>query len=58
MSTSTHIVGFRPPDAKWNQMKAVWHACGAAKVPVPEGVLKFFEYEAPDDNGVLVVEGT
>lgn len=56
---STHIVGFRPPDAKWKQMKAVWCACKAAGIPAPDEVCKFFEYEAPDEKGVSVkLQGT
>lgn len=54
MSMSTHVVGFVPPDAKWKKMKAAWDACTKAGVPVPEEVTEFFNYEAPDSNGVEI----
>lgn len=59
MGMSTHIIGFKPPDKEWEKMKAVWDACIAAKVPVPEEVSNFFNHEAPDPSGVEVeLEGT
>ena len=54
MSMSTHIVGFRPPDEKWRQMKAVWDATKAAGLDPPEQVLDFFEGVEPDPAGVEV----
>lgn len=54
MSMSTHIVGFRPPDSKWKQMRAVWDACDQAGVPVPDEVTQFFNGEPPDINGIEV----
>ncbi len=54
MSMSTHVIGFAPPDEQWEKMKAVWDACRLAKVPVPPDVEKFFNYEAPDDEGVKI----
>ena len=53
MSMSTHIVGFKPPDEKWKQMKAVRDACVAAGIEIPEDVDKFFDYCEPDDAGVV-----
>lgn len=52
MSMSTHVLGFRPPDEKFQQMKAVYDACQAAGVEVPDDVQNFFEYGPPDDAGV------
>jgi hypothetical protein len=52
MSLSTHVTGFTPPDGTWQQMKAVWDACEAARVPVPEEVATFFGDEPPDPAGV------
>lgn len=54
MSMSTHVVGIRPPDDTWKRMKAVWDACVAADVPVPDEVLDFFAGETPDPAGVVV----
>jgi len=54
MSMSTHVVGIKPPDEKWQKMKAVWDACREAGVEVPDDVNCFFECETPDDKGVLV----
>ena len=51
---STHIIGIRPPDARWQQMKAIWDACQAAGVEVPESVGDYFEGENPDSAGVRV----
>lgn len=50
MSMSTHVVGFRPADAKWNEMKAIYEACDKANVDVPVEVMRFFEDEAPGDK--------
>lgn len=54
MSMSTHVIGFAPPDEHWNNMKAVWDTCVAAKIPLPDEVAKFFGEEAPDPRGVRV----
>lgn len=54
MSQSLHVVGIRPPDEKFEKMKAVWDSCKAAGVPIPEEVESFFEHEFPDESGVVV----
>lgn len=54
MSMSTHAKGFRPPDEKWHQMKAVWEASEAAGLQVPEAVREFFNWHAPEENGIEV----
>lgn len=56
MSMSTHVYGFRPADEKWNQMKAVWDACKAAKTSIPDDVLDFFEGEDPRDKPGMEVK--
>ena len=53
MSMSTHVMGVIPPDEKWKQMKAVWDSCETAGISVPKEVEKFFNYEKPDDAGVI-----
>ena len=54
MGMSTHVIGIKPPDEKWQRMRAVWETCAAAGVPVPAEVNKFFGYEKPDPRGVLI----
>lgn len=54
MSMSTHVTGFAPPDATWTKMKAVWDACQAANVPVPQTVDDFFDGEDPDPAGIEI----
>lgn len=54
MSMSTHIIGFKPPDDRWMEMKAVWDACEKAGITIPDRVLNFFDDRAPDENGVTV----
>ncbi len=56
MGMSTHVVGFKPPDERWQQMKAVWDACVVAKLGPPDYVMKFFNYTTPDANGVEISE--
>jgi hypothetical protein len=51
---STSVVGFRPPDEKWNKMKAVWDSCCQAGIEMPDEVQAFFNYEQPDPKGVEV----
>lgn len=54
MSTSLHAQGIRPPDERWQQMKAVYDACKAAGVVVPREVSEFFGGTAPDPSGVVI----
>lgn len=54
MSMSTHVVGFVPPDAKWEKMKQVWDACKAIGVSVPAEVVEFFDDRSPDPKGLEV----
>ena len=54
MSMSTYVKGFRPPDKKWKEMKAVWDACEKADIEKPDEVLEFFGHDEPDDSGVEV----
>jgi hypothetical protein len=56
MGMSTHIMGFKAPDDRWRQMKAVWDACAAAHIDVPQEVFGYFEGENPDPAGVEVSE--
>ncbi len=53
MSMSTYVIGFKPPDSKWKEMKAIYDACEKGKISPPEEVIEFFDGE-PDINGVEV----
>jgi hypothetical protein len=54
MSMSRVIYGFAPPDEKWQQMKAIYDACRAAKIPIPADVDRFFDGVRPDPAGVQI----
>ena len=54
MSMSTMVVGIKPPDEKWKQMKAAYLACEKAGISIPDAVDEFFSGEIPDDAGVIV----
>jgi len=54
VSMSTNVAGIVPPDETWQQMKAVWDACEAAGVPVPDQVQDFFGGGQPDPAGVVI----
>lgn len=56
MGISTHVVGFRRADKKWNNMKKIWDACEAAGVETPRDVLKFFDGEDPGDRPGMEIE--
>lgn len=54
MGMSTHVVGFKPADETWLKMKAVYDACRSAEIKMPDAVLEFFGYTAPDSAGVEI----
>jgi hypothetical protein len=56
MGMTTHVVAYKEPDEKHRKMKAVWDACTAAKIKVPEEVAKFFGWETPSDLGQKIDE--
>jgi len=56
MSMSTRVVAFRPADAKWKKMRAIWQSCRDAEIEVPREVEAFFDDKDPDDNGVEIGE--
>lgn len=58
MGMSTHVKAFKPPDEKWQQMKAVWDACKTAGVELPREVGRYFEDTDPDPVGVEIDEST
>lgn len=54
MSMSTHIVGFKPPDETWKNMKAIYDACTNAGMDPPDKVVRYFNGSKPDEHGVTV----
>lgn len=54
MSMTMNIVGFKPPDERWKEMKRVWDSCMMAGVNMPEKVSDFFEGVILDNSGVRV----
>lgn len=51
---STHVIGFAPPDEEWKKMKKIYDACEEGGMEPPEEVLKFFNWEEPDNAGVEI----
>ncbi len=55
MSMSSHVEAFKPADAKWKKMKAVYDSCVDADATIPVEVSDFFGDQEPhEDSGVLV----
>lgn len=54
MGMSTHVIAFHPPDEKWRKMKAIYDACVAGDIEIPDDVNDFFNGEPPDESGVEV----
>jgi stress response protein SCP2 len=54
MSMNSYVIGFKPPDDKWKQMKKAFDACCAAGIKVPDEVMEYFHWESPDDSGVKI----
>jgi hypothetical protein len=53
---TTIVIGIKPADEKWEQMKAVFDACVLAKVDIPDEVEMYFNGDAPDPSGIKVYE--
>ena len=55
MSVSYSVFAIMSPEDKaYKAHKAVWDACEAAKVDIPEDTLEFFDHCTPDPGGVKV----
>jgi hypothetical protein len=52
------VVGFVPPDEKWQQMADIFFACRKAKVDIPQEVESFFDEGEPDPLGQEVPLGS
>lgn len=48
------VVGLKPPDEKWEKMRAIWKACEDAEIEIPDEVVAYFDDEEPDESGVVV----
>jgi hypothetical protein len=56
MGMTTHIVGYRSADDKWEKMKTIYNLCEEALIEVPEEVYQFFDYKRPGDKPGMEVE--
>lgn len=54
MGMSTFVIGFKPVDELWNKMKSVYDSCKLAEIDIPKEVEQYFNYSAPDNNGIEV----
>lgn len=54
MGMSTRVTAFRPADAEWKKMRAVWQTCHDAGINIPTEVEQFFDCRAPDERGVEI----
>lgn len=54
MGMSTYVRGFKPPDEKWQEMKAIYDGCHKLGIDPPDEVEEFFDWDIPTDNGVEV----
>lgn len=57
MGMSTHVIGIKPPDARWSAMRSIYQTCEEAGVEVPWEVLDFFngvKFECIEPTGVVV----
>ncbi len=56
MGMSTHAIGFKPADDRWNQMKEAWDSCNLAHLKPPAEVIDFFNDVYPGDKPGMEVE--
>lgn len=49
-----YIQGIKEPDNNWKEMKKVWDSCKEAGVNPPDSVREYFNYEDPDDDGIII----
>lgn len=54
MGMSTRVVGIKPPDEMRKKMKAIWDACNSAGIDIPKEVNAYFDYDNPDEKGIIV----
>lgn len=56
MGMCTYVIGFKPVDEKYKNMRSVYDACKNAGVEIPKEVRDFFCDSEPDDAGVRIDE--
>ena len=54
MGMSTHAIGIRPPDERFQKMLEVHRSCRDAGIALPDEVAEFFDDAEPDPKGVHV----
>lgn len=54
MGVSYYVLGIKPADEKFRQMKAAYHACEKAGVKIPKEIYDFFNGDRPNEKGVQV----
>ncbi len=52
MSMSMHVLAVKPADDEYKRKAAAYRACDAARVPVPQELVDFFDGAEPDDTGM------
>jgi hypothetical protein len=55
MGMHSYVKGIKSPDApQYIKYKTIWDACKDAGVDIPNEVERFFDYEPPDNGGIVV----
>jgi hypothetical protein len=54
MGMSTHVIGFKPPDAAYTAKLEAYNACKKASITPPEELQRFFNWTEPDPQGITV----
>ena len=56
MGISYYVLGFKPKDEKYDEMKSIYGLCVKHEIDIPEAVYSYFEGHGPDENieGVCV----
>lgn len=54
MGMSTHIEFIVPPDSEFKLKYKAYKACQDANIPPPKELEQYFNYEKPDEAGVVI----
>lgn len=54
MGVSYYVVGIKPADEKYNQMKTIYELCERANVSIPKEVREFFRETTPGARGLEI----
>ena len=52
MGVSYYVIGIKPADEKYNQMKTIYELCESVGVQVPKEVIEFFSGTTPGIRGL------